>query len=64
MAPPRSAHALTVTWNGERGVESTSTATCRCGWEESTSNERESRFEYRQHLRSVGTRPTFVGPRP
>lgn len=47
------AHALTVEWNGERGEESSSTGTCRCGWEESASNQREVRFEYREHLKSV-----------
>ena len=46
-------HALTLTWSGEHGAESTSTGTCRCGWEESASNQREVRFEYRMHLRKV-----------
>ncbi len=49
----RRRHILTLTWNGERGAESTSTATCKCGWSESASNQRECRFEYRQHLASV-----------
>lgn len=47
-------HALvSMQWSGEHGRESTSTATCRCGWSESTSSQRESRFEYRQHLLSL-----------
>jgi hypothetical protein len=53
MPPFRRHHALTLTWNGERGSESTSTASCRCGWEESASNQEECRFEYRQHMITV-----------
>lgn len=47
-------HALTMTWSGEYGAESSSTGTCKCGaWEESASNQDEVRFEYRAHLRRV-----------
>lgn len=47
-------HALTVEWSGERGEESSSTGICKCGeWEESASNQREVRFEYREHLKSA-----------
>lgn len=54
MKPLRAkGHALTVEWSGEHGAESTSTGTCRCGWTESTSSDRETRFEYRMHLRKV-----------
>jgi hypothetical protein len=50
-------HALAVEWNGEYGVESSSTGTCRCGkWEESASSQAEVRFEYREHLKSVRKR--------
>jgi hypothetical protein len=46
-------HALTIEWSGERGVESSSTGTCRCGWTESASNQDEVRNEYRFHLMRV-----------
>lgn len=47
-------HALTMEWSGERGVDSSSTGTCKCGkWEESASNQSEVRFEYREHLRKI-----------
>lgn len=46
-------HALTVEWSGEYGAESSSTGTCRCGWQESASSQREVRNEYRHHLRQV-----------
>ncbi|HWL78026.1 hypothetical protein [Microbacterium sp.] len=47
-------HALKLEWSGERGAESSSTGTCECGdWEESASNQREVRFEYRMHLEQV-----------
>lgn len=46
-------HALTVEWSGEYGAESSSTGTCRCGWQESASSQDEVRFEYREHLRRV-----------
>ena len=45
-------HKLTIEWSGEYGVESTSTGTCTCGWQESASNQNEVRFEYREHLRA------------
>jgi hypothetical protein len=43
-------HKLTMEWSGEHGVESSSTGTCTCGWEESCSSQREVRREYRWHL--------------
>jgi len=46
-------HALSLEWSGERGAESSSTGTCRCGWQESASSQDECRFEYREHLRSI-----------
>jgi hypothetical protein len=46
-------HALTLEWSGETGVESSSTGYCRCGWQESASNQEEVRAEYRFHLMSV-----------
>jgi hypothetical protein len=46
-------HKLTMEWSGEHGEESSSTGTCTCGWEESASSQREVRFEYREHLRSL-----------
>jgi hypothetical protein len=47
-------HKLTLVWSGETGkYESSSTAVCTCGWQESASNQRECRWEYRNHLRSV-----------
>ena len=46
-------HALTMEWSGERGVESSSTGICRCGWTESASNQDEVRNEYRFHLMRV-----------
>jgi hypothetical protein len=46
-------HALKVTWSGEYGIESSSTGECKCGWQESASNQHEVRFEYRHHLRRV-----------
>jgi DnaJ-class molecular chaperone len=50
-------HKLTMTWSGEYGVESSSTGTCPCGWQESASNQTVVRFEYRQHLLSVKNKP-------
>lgn len=47
---PLKGHRLTLTWCGEYGVESSSTATCVCGWQESASNQDECRHEYRCHL--------------
>ena len=44
-------HKLTMEWSGERGVESSSTGFCTCGWQESASSQREVRFEHREHLR-------------
>jgi len=44
-------HKLTLEWCGEYGVESSSTASCICGWEESASNQKECRWEYRCHLK-------------
>lgn len=49
-------HALTVEWSGEYGAESSSTGTCRCGWSESASSQREVRNEYRWHLDAVAKR--------
>jgi hypothetical protein len=46
-------HALSVEWNHERGEESGSTGTCRCGWQESGSSQRVVRQEYRHHLAKV-----------
>lgn len=46
-------HKLTLTWSGEYGIESSSTASCVCGWEESASNRYECRWEYRCHLRDA-----------
>lgn len=46
-------HKLTMTWSGEFGVESSSTGTCPCGWEESASSQVEVRHEYRCHLEQV-----------
>ena len=46
-------HALTLEWSGEYGQESSSTGYCRCGWEESASNQDEVRAEYHWHLQSV-----------
>lgn len=46
-------HKLTLVWSGERGVESSSTAHCACGWSESASSQFICRFEYRNHLRQV-----------
>lgn len=44
-------HALSMTWSGERGEESSSTGTCRCGrWSESGSSQLVVREEYRHHL--------------
>lgn len=54
MARYRRMHALVhVEWNGEYGEESSSTGTCRCGWQESASSQNEVRFEYRMHLQGV-----------
>lgn len=49
-------HALTITWSGEFGIESSSTGECKCGWMESASNQHEVRFEYRHHLRDMQER--------
>lgn len=46
-------HKLTLEWSGERGEESSSTAVCSCGWEESASSQARCRQEYRQHLLRV-----------
>ena len=46
-------HKLTMEWSGEYGSESSSTGFCSCGWQESASSQKEVRFEYRCHLRSV-----------
>lgn len=46
-------HALTLEWSGETGPESSSTGTCKCGWTESASNQREVEQEYRWHLGAV-----------
>jgi predicted small metal-binding protein len=46
-------HALTLEWSGERGVESSSTGVCHCGWTESASSQDEVRNEYRFHLMRV-----------
>jgi hypothetical protein len=54
-------HKLTLTWSGERGAESSSTAHCACGWSESASNQRECRWEYLNHLRRVAPRPPQKG---
>ncbi len=48
-----SGHKLTIEWNGEYGVESASTGTCPCGWQESGSNREVVRDEYRGHLLRV-----------
>jgi len=54
---PRVLHAkgraLTLKWSGERGVESSSTGICHCGWTESASSQDEVRNEYRFHLTRV-----------
>lgn len=47
---PLKGHKLTLSWSGEYGVESSSTASCVCGWQESASNQEECRHEYRCHL--------------
>lgn len=52
---PLKGHKLTLSWSGEYGVESSSTASCICGWQESGSNQEVCRFEYRQHLRTERT---------
>ena len=49
-------HKLTLTWSGEYGEESSSTATCSCGWWESASNQRVCREEYNFHLDVVWER--------
>lgn len=54
---PLKGHKLTLTWSGEYGVESSSTAHCACGWQESGSSQEVCRFEYRQHLRAERERP-------
>ncbi|KQP62993.1 hypothetical protein ASF47_18450 [Nocardioides sp. Leaf285] len=47
-------HALSMSWSGEYGEESSSTGTCTCGlWEESGSSQAVVREEYRLHLRTV-----------
>ncbi len=46
-------HKLTLEWSQEYGVESSSTASCTCGWQESASNQVECRHEYIQHLKRV-----------
>jgi len=43
-------HKLSMEWSGEYGEDSSSTGYCICGWEESASNQKEVRFEYRYHL--------------
>jgi hypothetical protein len=58
-------HALTMTWSGEYGAESSSTGECKCGWTESASNQREVRFEYRCHLaRLARTSPASASTPP
>lgn len=47
---PLKGHRLTLSWCGEYGAESSSTASCICGWQESHSNQEGCRFEYRCHL--------------
>ncbi|HEY5785244.1 MAG TPA: hypothetical protein VIT65_10745 [Microlunatus sp.] len=65
MVRYRRVHALVhIEWNGERGAESSSTATCRCGWQESASTQAECRFEYREHLHSIGWRAVWNQPNP
>lgn len=46
-------HKLSLSWSGEYGVESSSTGTCTCGWEESASSQAVVRQEYRWHLERV-----------
>jgi hypothetical protein len=47
-------HALSMTWSGEYGEESTSTGTCKCNdWEESGSSQEVVREEYRHHLKRM-----------
>jgi hypothetical protein len=46
-------HKLTLTWSGETGIESSSTAECSCGWAEFASNQHECRYEYQHHLVDV-----------
>jgi predicted small metal-binding protein len=55
MSTPRrvKGHKLTMSWSGEYGIESSSTGFCRCGWQESASNQNEVRHEYRMHLQNV-----------
>lgn len=48
---PLKGHKLTIEWNGERGLESASTGTCICGWQESGSNRDIVRDEYAYHIR-------------
>ena len=50
-------HKLSMEWSGQFGADSISTGTCSCGkgdggcvWQESASNQREVRAEYRRHL--------------
>ena len=50
---------LSMEWSGEFGAESVTTGTCSCGkggarvWQESASNQKEVRKEYREHLAKV-----------
>ncbi len=43
-------HRLTLEWSGEYGAESSSTATCACGWQEHAGSQEICREEYRWHL--------------
>lgn len=56
-------HKLTIEWNGERGVESASTGTCTCGWQESGSSQEVVRSEYRWHLDRERRAADYVDPR-
>jgi hypothetical protein len=43
-------HALTITWDHQRGAEAISTGTCLCEWQESASSQSEVTTEYHWHL--------------
>lgn len=46
-------HKVVMQWSGERGAESSSTAVCSCGWQESASSQKECWNEYRFHVKAV-----------
>jgi len=60
---PLKGHKLTLTWSREYGIESSSTAECACGWQESHSNQAGCRMEYRLHLARERANPGIDKPR-